>query len=128
VITPDNYNSRPMPVLYLLHGHGGGYADWIRNAPAILNAADRYEFIIVCADGGVRSWYWDSPVDSSFKYETYVAHELVNWIDTHYHTIPDRRGRAIAGMSMGGQGAFYLAFRHQDIFGAAGSIAGGVDI
>ena len=37
-------------------------------------------------------------------------------------------GRAITGLSMGGHGAFYLAFKHQDIWGAAGSTSGGLDI
>jgi len=39
-----------------------------------------------------------------------------------------RDARAITGLSMGGHGALYLAIRHQDIFGAAGSTAGGLDI
>lgn len=128
VITPDSYGDKALPVLYLLHGHGGSYADWLYNAPAIKEAVDLYQFIIVCADGGVSSWYWDSLVDTGFKYETYISSELVNWIDRHYKTIAHRNGRAIAGMSMGGQGAFFLAFRHQEVYGAAGSVAGGVDI
>ncbi len=37
-------------------------------------------------------------------------------------------GRAITGLSMGGHGALYLAFKHQDIFGAGGSMSGGVDM
>jgi len=52
---------------------------------------------------------------------------LVNWVDSHYNTIKDRKGRAITGLSMGGHGALYLAFRHQDVYGAAGSMSGGVD-
>lgn len=84
--------------------------------------------IIVCPDGAYGSWYLDSPIDPDFQYETYIAIELVNWIDKNYPTIPSRTGRAITGLSMGGHGALYLAFRHQDIFGAAGSMSGGVDI
>jgi len=53
---------------------------------------------------------------------------LVNYIDEHYSTIKDRKGRAITGLSMGGYGALYLAFRHQDVYGAVGSMSGGVDI
>ena len=45
-----------------------------------------------------------------------------------YNTLKKRSGRAITGLSMGGHGAFYLSFRHQDIWGAAGSISGGLDI
>lgn len=128
VITPAAYSSaKQFPVVYLLHGYGGNYSDWIKNVPYLTEAADMYGMIIVCPDGGIGSWYFDSPVDPAFKYETYVAGELVNWIDKNYKTIRNRTGRAITGLSMGGHGALYLAFRHQDEFGAAGSMSGGVD-
>jgi S-formylglutathione hydrolase FrmB len=128
VITPDNYSSvKELPVVYLLHGHGGGYADWISRAKGFEKAADQYQLIIVCPDGN-NSWYWDSPIDPRYKYETYVSKELVEWIDGKYKTIKSPKGRAITGLSMGGHGALYLAFRHQDVFGAAGSMSGGVDI
>lgn len=129
IIKPDNYAELgSLPVVYLLHGYSGNYADWVNKAPDIKRSADLYGLMIVCPDGGYGSWYWDSPVDSAFRYETFVALELVKWVDRHYHTIADRRGRAISGLSMGGHGALYLAMRHLDRFGAAGSTAGGVDI
>ncbi|HEV7349701.1 alpha/beta hydrolase family protein [Telluribacter sp.] len=129
VMTPSNYaTGKEFPVLYLLHGYSGNYADWVRKAPAVLDAADTYQMIIVCPDGNFNSWYFDSPADANSRYETYVAQELVNWVDGKYRTIKDRSGRGITGLSMGGHGALYLAFRHQDVFGAAGSMSGGVDI
>jgi S-formylglutathione hydrolase FrmB len=129
VITPDNYaNAQPLPVVYLLHGYGGNYADWITKAKGFEKAVDLYQMIVVCPDGGIGSWYWDSPVDASFKYETYVSKELVSWIDSKYKTIKDRRGRGITGLSMGGHGGLYLSLKHQDVFGAGGSMSGGVDI
>jgi S-formylglutathione hydrolase FrmB len=129
VIKPDSYaKGVQFPVVYLLHGHGGNYADWIKNAPAITRYADQLNLIIVCPDGNINSWYFDSPIDTTLKYETYVATELVQWIDAHFKTIKDRSGRAITGLSMGGHGALYLAFKHQAVFGAAGSMSGGVDL
>lgn len=129
VVTPDNYAGlSDLPVVYLLHGYSGNYSDWVTKAKGFEKAADVYQMIIVCPDGAYGSWYWDSPVDSNFKYETYVAKELVSWIDDHYKTSKDRKSRAITGLSMGGHGALYLAFKHQDVFGAAGSMSGGVDI
>jgi S-formylglutathione hydrolase FrmB len=129
VITPDNYASaQKLPVVYLLHGYGGNHLDWIDKAKGFEKAADLYNLIIVCPDGGFNSWYWDSPVDQASQYETYISKELVNAIDAKYKTIQDRKGRAITGLSMGGHGALYLAFKHQDVFGAAGSMSGGVDI
>ena len=129
IITPDNYASgKEFPVVYLLHGYSQNYADWVIKAKGVEKAADFYNMIIVCPDGGFGSWYWDSPVDSSFKYETYISKELIKWVDGKYKTIKDRKGRGITGLSMGGHGALYLAFKHQDVFGTAGSMSGGVDI
>lgn len=130
VVIPDAYVSQKgsFPVLYLLHGAGGDYKDWVSKVPAIKEYADKYNIIIVCPDGDVTSWYFDSPVDDKMKYETYISKELVAAIDKGYNTRKDRNGRAITGLSMGGHGALYLAFKHQDIWGAAGSMSGGVDI
>ena len=128
VIKPEAYNTaRELPVVYLLHGYSGNYSDWIKKAPGFEKAADDHQLIIVCPDGN-NSWYWDSPVDDKFKYETYISGELVKWIDGNYKTIKNKKGRAITGLSMGGHGALYLALTHQDVFGAAGSMSGGVDI
>jgi S-formylglutathione hydrolase FrmB len=129
IVRPDNYDKlKELPVVYLLHGYSDNYSGWIKKAGGFQKAADQYNMIIVCPDGGYGSWYWDSPVDDKFKFETYVATELVNWVDSKYKTIKDRKGRAITGLSMGGHGALYLALKHQDVFGAAGSMSGGVDI
>lgn len=129
VIIPDAYSqAKSLPVVYLLHGYSGNYADWVTKAKGFEKDADTYQMIIVCPDGGFGSWYWDSPVDSSFRYETYVAKELVAWVDAAYKTIRTPKGRGITGLSMGGHGALYLAFKHPDVFGAAGSMSGGVDI
>jgi S-formylglutathione hydrolase FrmB len=129
VIKPYDYSAhKKFPTLYLLHGYSGNYADWLHNVPNIKKLADQYHIIIVCADGNYSSWYIDSPVDSAWKYETYISSELVSYIDKHYSTIKKRSGRAITGLSMGGHGALFLAFRHQDVYGACGSMSGGVDI
>lgn len=129
VILPDSYSSAAQfPVVYLLHGHSGNYADWVQKAKGFEKAADVYNMIIVCPDGGYGSWYWDSPADVNFTYETYVSRELVEFIDGKYKTIRNHTGRGITGLSMGGHGALYLAIKHPDVFGAAGSMSGGVDI
>jgi S-formylglutathione hydrolase FrmB len=129
VIRPADYSTnKKFPVLYLLHGFSGKYSDWILKDPSIIQLADRYDIIIICPDGGFAGWYFDSPVDKQSQYETYFAKELVNYVDSHYSTVKDRSGRAITGLSMGGHGALYLAFKHQDIYGAAGSMSGAMDL
>lgn len=129
VILPDTYSSQKeaFPVLYLLHGASGNYKDWTSKVPEIKVYADLYNVIIVCPDGGFNSWYFDSPVDDQWRYETYFSTELIKAIDNNYNTSKQKSKRAITGLSMGGHGAFYLAFKHQDIWGAAGSMSGGMD-
>ncbi len=130
VIKPGSYKKKKniFPVVYLLHGYAGNYSNWIMKVPELSNYADQYQTLIVCPDGGFSSWYFDSPMDTTFRYETHIAMELVNFIDKSYRTIADKKHRAITGLSMGGHGALFLALRHDELFGAAGSMSGGVDL
>ena len=129
VITPESYKKRneKFPVVYLLHGYSGNYATWVKSFKEVAQQVDKYGFIVVGVDGNYSSWYFDSPIDPTFKYETYIIDELVPFIDKKYKTVVGTEGRAISGLSMGGHGAFYLSFKHQEVFGAAGSMSGGVD-
>jgi len=130
VIKPTDYNQFKgnYPVVYLLHGYSGNQSDWIKKVPSLQKLVDENQLLIVCPDGGFSSWYFDSPIDSNYRYETFVSAEVPAYIDEHYHTIKDRRGRAITGLSMGGHGGLFIGYRHADEFGACGSMSGGVDL
>jgi S-formylglutathione hydrolase FrmB len=129
IVKPETYNvNQSLPVLYLLHGYSDRYDGWVQRVPSILELADLHNIYIVCPDGGFDSWYWDSPVDPNNQYETFITKELVKRIDEDYKTIASREGRAITGLSMGGHGGLYLGIKNQDIYGACGSMSGGVDI
>lgn len=130
VILPKSYaegNTR-YPVVYLLHGCGGNYASWITIKPELPQLASQYNLIIVCPDGLINSWYWNSPLNKDMQFEDYISDEVIRYTDSHYRTIADRSARAISGLSMGGHGAMWNAIRHRNVFGAAGSISGGLDI
>lgn len=129
VIVPDSYKKSKIkfPVVYLLHGYSGNYATWVKSFKEVGQQVDKYDFIVIGVDGNYSSWYFNSPIDPTSKYETYIIDELVPFIDKKYKTIASREGRAISGLSMGGQGALFLSFKHQEVFGAAGSMSGGVD-
>src|SRR5690554_6655515 len=62
VIVPEHYSSQNenFGVLYLLHGAGGDYTNWVTKIPELKTYVDTYNMIIVCPDGGVTSWYFDS--------------------------------------------------------------------
>lgn len=131
VILPEAYfknSALRFPVVYLLHGYSGNYTNWLVMQPRLRQWASLLNCIIAMPEGGYGSWYFDSPIDPASQYETYVSKEVVDFVDTQYRTIPSREGRAIAGLSMGGHGALYLALRHPEVYGAAGSMSGGVDL
>jgi S-formylglutathione hydrolase FrmB len=130
VIRPSSYseNGERLPVVYLLHGAFGSYSNWVTRVPHVKDLADRYKMIVVCPDGGFTSWYFDSPVDPNFQYETFVGVEVPKYIDAHYNTIADRKGRAITGLSMGGHGGIFLGFRHADLYSACGSTSGALHV
>jgi S-formylglutathione hydrolase FrmB len=133
VLLPTGYAadaSRRYPVLYLLHGADSDYRSWTRYGDAQAITA-RAPMIVVMPDGGANGWYTDwyqgaRPVQP--RWETYHVGELVPWIDATYRTIATRRGRAIAGLSMGGYGALSYAARHPDTFAAAASFSGALEV
>ena len=128
-VRPDKaLKGEKCPVIYLLHGYSGEAKTWIGTRPDLPEIADRDGIIFVCPDGNFDSWYWDSPVMKESCYETFISKELIAYVDQHLNAIPDRSKRAITGLSMGGHGAMWNAIRHQDVFGAAGSTSGGLDI
>ena len=132
VILPDACGTRGkegvrFPVLYLLHGYSGNNESWAKST-SIKELAEQYGIIVVCPDGGFSSWYFDSAEDPAWRYETFVSKELVTAVDGRFPTLPVRDSRAIAGLSMGGHGALFLAFRHPDLYGTAVSFSGGVDL
>jgi len=129
VILPENYSDKKhYPVVYLLHGYSDNYAKWVKTVPSIKSLSTQFQQIIVCPDGGFSSWYIDSPIDTAYQYESYIAKDLLSFVDSHYSSIANRSGRAITGLSMGGHGALYIAIRNKDLFAHAGSMSGGVDL
>jgi len=135
VLVPDGYDAsttRRYPVLYLMHGGAGSYADWTN--PALGDAerlTTRLALITVMPDAGQGGWFTDWYNHGAFgppEWETYHIDQLVPWIDAHFRTIADRSGRGIAGLSMGGFGALSYAARHPDLFVSAAGFSGAVDI
>ena len=119
------------PALYLLHGAYGHFADWTRNPPdktLVHRLADQYNLIIVMPEGETFSFYLDSPVSKASQFETHIIREVISKIDGTYRTVRRREGRVITGLSMGGHGALYLSARHPELFAAAGSMSGALDL
>ncbi|KUJ59681.1 esterase [Flavobacteriaceae bacterium CRH] len=133
VVLPNAYakSKAAFPVMYLLHGAYGHFSDWLKNAPnkkLVQTLSDQYNIIIVMPEGETFSFYLDSPVNKESQFETFITQEVIQKIDKTYRTISNKNGRVITGLSMGGHGALYLSAKHPDLFCAAGSMSGAVDM
>ena len=130
IYTPEQYDrekERRFPVLYWLHGTGGGM-EGVRYLAAHFDGAIRAgktpPLLVVFANGLNASMWCDSK-DGRVPMETVVVKELVPHVDATFRTIASREGRLIEGFSMGGYGAARLGFKYHDIFGAVSILAGG---
>ncbi|SOC81616.1 Putative esterase [Salinimicrobium sediminis] len=82
--------------------------------------------IVVMPNAGTEpygfSMYTNSALNGNF--EDYIVNDLVEYMDSHYNTIPNASGRAVIGHSQGGYAAFKFGMLHPDVFGTVGSHSG----
>lgn len=131
VVVPEQYDAATRsltryPVIYLLHGYSGDHRQWSQIVN-LAQLATRHRAIFVCPDGGYDSWYLDSPVADSVRYQSFIIRTLIPRIDSTYRTL-GTAGRVITGLSMGGHGALRLMSLFPDSFAAAGSMSGILDL
>ncbi len=130
VYTPAAYEQEParrFPVLYWLHGTGGGLAG-IAPLAAWFDAAIRagkMPPVLVVFPNGLATSMWCDAKDGTVPMETVVVRELVPHVDATFRTLANRGARIVEGFSMGGYGAARLAFKFPDVFGAVSCLAGG---
>jgi len=138
---PPGYESSTeerYPTIYLLHGFTGNHNQFKHGPMLNLNVGEMAshlieqgraeEVIIVMPDasnvyGG--SFYTSNEVIGDYR--TYIAHDLVDYIDAKYRTIPHRNSRSIAGNSMGANGAISLAMAYPETFGAVAAMSPSAD-
>ena len=126
VYLPDGYETSNLnyPVLYLLHGHGQDLYAWTNfghiqpTADELIVHGEIPPAIIVMPDAGM-TWY----VDRKEKMETAVIRDLVGDVQQTFRVIDDRKGRVIAGLSMGGYGALRFVLKYPEMFAAAGLLS-----
>ena len=146
VYTPYGYDrnnkSKKYPVLYLLHGGGGDEDAWStlgRTQQILDNLIEQGKaspMLVVMPNGNPNQYAAATlmiPVKTDIKkypsnfdnYDSLVA-DIVPFIEKNYNVIKDRKGRAIAGLSMGGGQSFYVGFRNLDKFANIGIFSSGL--
>jgi len=114
VLLPEGYDpERAYPLVVLLHGADSHFAAWSTHTPLLSRTAG-LEAIVAMPDGGVRSMWLGTAA-------SHVLDEVLPWLEASYRLSP---GYGIAGLSMGGYGAWALALRAPETFSAAVSITG----
>lgn len=125
VLLPLQYEERNQiryPVIYLLHGLTGHFDNWTDKTKLGEYMVGRK--VIIVTPEGENGWYTDGATNANDKYESYIIKELIPEIDKRFRTIPEREGRAIAGLSMGGYGALKFGIKYPEMFSIAGSFSG----
>ena len=121
----------PYPVLWLLHGGDDDHRCWTDSGGAEA-ATEGLPLVVVMPDCGRGGWYsdWHRPDTEHGRqmWTSYHLDELRHWVEGAWRVRTDRRGRTIAGLSMGGFGAISYAARHPELFCFAAAFSGALDI
>jgi enterochelin esterase-like enzyme len=129
IYLPAEYATSPgkrYPVIYWLHGAGGHESQGLAQAALLdkaITAGLMPPTIMVIPNGGKRSEYRDWPQQGVMA-ESMLIKELIPLVDARFRTAPAPFGRAIEGMSMGGNGSLKLALKYPEMFGSVLAIAG----
>ena len=127
IYVPPDYDTsqRSYPVLYLLHGSGDDQTGWIQFgevmhiADKTIKNGDATPMIIIMPDANTgKRGYWND-ISGEWRYEDFFFEEFVPYIEKTYRIKNEKRYRAIAGLSMGGEGTFTYALHRPDMFSSA---------
>ncbi len=127
IYLPPGYETseRSYPVLYLLHGSGDDQTGWVQFGE-ILHIADKAiheghatPMIVVMPDADTGQRGYTNAPGGNWNYEDFFFKELMPYVEKTYRIKPEKRYRAVAGLSMGGGGSFYYALHHPELFSSA---------
>jgi enterochelin esterase-like enzyme len=131
IYLPQEYNQdrdRRFPVIYWLHGRGGGMG----TLPGLARFYDRamrsgmMPPAIIVYPNGLPMKMWIDSKSGEFPIESMMIGNLIPYIDSNYRTIASRSGRVLEGFSMGGYGSARLGFKHPDVFSAVSMLSPGL--
>lgn len=117
-------STTPYPTLYLLHGLSDDHTIWQRRTSIERYAEEKGIAVVMPAVH--RSFYTD--MATGHPYWTYISEELPAKARAMFPLSAHREENFVAGLSMGGYGAFKLALRHPERFAAAASLSGALDM
>lgn len=136
VYTPAEYSANPKkkyPVLYLQHGWGEDETAWSNQGHAnlimdnLIAEGKCKPFIIVMTYGMTNNARFGTINSFNYKdFETVLVDELIPFIDSNFRTLPDKKHRAMAGLSMGGMETKNITLARPEVFDYYGLLSGGI--
>jgi len=122
ILLPPDYETSTAryPVVYLLHGGTQNHTAFPARSWFNADVSKRRMIVVMPY---LQPFAYQARGGRPAPIEEYLGEDLPKYIDANYRTIDDRRGRAIAGISMGGYGATRLGLERPDMFGAVGAIS-----
>ncbi len=123
----DQDPKRARPVLYLLHGANGNESTWTKK-PGLEEILAPYDVLVIMPDGGEAGFYSNWHHNDNGPTPAYETHHLVELRQILEERFNANGRYSIAGSSMGGFGTMSYAARHPDMFAAAASISGALNI
>ena len=133
IYLPPDYETsqRNYPVLYLLHGGGDDQTGWVQFGE-VQNITDKAikdgiatPMIIVMPDANTTKRGYSNDATNTWRYEDFFFQELMPYVEKTYRVKADKHYRAVAGLSMGGDGSFTYALHHPELFSAACPLSAG---
>jgi enterochelin esterase-like enzyme len=127
IYLPPDYetSSRSYPVLYLLHGYGDNQTGWVqfgevlRIADEAIRTGNATPMIIVMPDASAVHPGYVNDSKGEWRFEDFFFEEFMPFVEKNYRIRTEKRYRAIAGLSMGGEGTFIYALHHPELFSSA---------
>ncbi len=133
IYLPHDYetSSRSYPVLYLLHGGGDDQTGWVQFGEVqnitdkAINEGKSTPMIIIMPDANTGRRGYSNNATGTWLYEDFFFKELMPYVEKKYRIKSEKRFRAIAGLSMGGDGSFTYALHHPELFSSACPLSAG---
>lgn len=125
MLAPESPKREHLRVLYLLHGLSDDYSAWLRYTSIERYLRYNSDTLVVMPDAQ-KSFYTDMVYGN--KYYTYITREIPQFLGSLFNISKSRDDTYIAGLSMGGYGAFKIALKNPELYSAAASFSGALDI